>query len=329
MTHENTLLRRLPAFRKYGLLLLFIFIACLLCANEFSGGLGKRFILRSFITAFFLSWPTAFLPRIPRNILQILIGTIVIAICCTDCYCQIYLGKPLTPQMFSVVLQTDLREAGEFFQTFVGLQIFSHWRITSLAILWLLFYISFIPYLQRIATNRISTRHWFVHSHLRRKTSWYILVITCIILDIHNLPSTFSCFGENTQNTEGQIYRYNQRTMPTPIHRLLFALRTTEQASKTLRSIKKATFQASIDNCNHLSPHIVLIIGESYNKHHASLYGYPLPTTPRQDYRKSNGELFVFDDVVTSWNITSNVFLNIFSLWESGDNTSIADKPLF
>ena len=73
----------------------------------------------------------------------------------------------------------------------------------------------------------------------------------------------------------------------------------------------------------------MLVIGESYNKHHSALYGYRLPTTPLQQRRKDGGELFVFDDVVSPWNITSNVFLDIFSVWECGMASRIDDMPLF
>jgi heptose-I-phosphate ethanolaminephosphotransferase len=72
-----------------------------------------------------------------------------------------------------------------------------------------------------------------------------------------------------------------------------------------------------------------LVIGESYNKHHSSLYGYALQTTPLQQQRSYNGELFVFQDVVTPWNLTSNVLFDIFSLWEYGMEGEISTQPLF
>jgi heptose-I-phosphate ethanolaminephosphotransferase len=72
----------------------------------------------------------------------------------------------------------------------------------------------------------------------------------------------------------------------------------------------------------------VLVVGESYNKHHSTLYGYHLLTTPLQQKRKDAGDLYVFNDVVSPWNITSNAMLGIFSLWEYGLNEAIGERPL-
>lgn len=43
----------------------------------------------------------------------------------------------------------------------------------------------------------------------------------------------------------------------------------------------------------------VLIIGESHNKDHSSLYGYAKNTNPLLSKRKQNGELYIFDNVVS------------------------------
>lgn len=44
---------------------------------------------------------------------------------------------------------------------------------------------------------------------------------------------------------------------------------------------------------------IVLIIGESHNKNHSSLYGYTKNTNPLLGKRKQNGELYIFNNVVS------------------------------
>lgn len=68
------------------------------------------------------------------------------------------------------------------------------------------------------------------------------------------------------------------------------------------------------DSCAFSSPRIVLVIGESFNRHHASAYGYTLPTTPFQDARRSSGSLVLFTDVVSPWNITTRAFGQMFSV---------------
>lgn len=131
------------------------------------------------------------------------------------------------------------------------------------------------------------------------------------------------------QKMEGLIFRHYHEEIPTPLHRLAFACYSLKQSEDVLENLKRTTFSAQIDGCSYLSPHIVMVIGESYNKYHSALYGYHLSTTPLQQKRKDEGELFVFSDVVTPWNITSNVFLDIFSFWEYGMTEKIDNIPLF
>ncbi len=81
--------------------------------------------------------------------------------------------------------------------------------------------------------------------------------------------------------------------------------------------------------CSHTSPTIVLIIGESYSKHHAQLYGYMLPSTPHQLERQNSGRLFRFDDVVSPNNYTDHVFKELFSSKTVNEPGCWADAPLF
>jgi len=154
------------------------------------------------------------------------------------------------------------------------------------------------------------------------------ICITCEILPSYRFIQLF-CQHRDLQNMEGLIFRHYHEEIPTPLHRFAFAYYSLKQSEYVLGNLKRTTFSAQIYGCSYLSPHIVLVIGESYNKHHSSLYGYHLPTTPLQQKRKDDGELFVFSDAVTPWNITSNVFLDIFSVWEYGMNEKIYNMPLF
>lgn len=47
-----------------------------------------------------------------------------------------------------------------------------------------------------------------------------------------------------------------------------------------------------------------MVIGESFNKHHSSLYGYPRNTQPLLEKERKNGNLFVFNDVVSPHHVT-------------------------
>lgn len=81
-----------------------------------------------------------------------------------------------------------------------------------------------------------------------------------------------------------------------------------------------------VDSCTYSSPKIFLLIGESFNKYHSSLYGYKLPTNPNLSKLDN---LFVFTDVITSVNGTSYSFHNFMSMASVGEERSWAEAPLF
>lgn len=50
---------------------------------------------------------------------------------------------------------------------------------------------------------------------------------------------------------------------------------------------------------------VVLVIGESYIKRHAAVYGYPLNTTPAMCAERDHGNLVAFTDAISGYNYTS------------------------
>lgn len=84
-----------------------------------------------------------------------------------------------------------------------------------------------------------------------------------------------------------------------------------------------------IESCDFRCPRIVLIIGESYTKHHSTLYGYPHNTTPWQVSMKESGRLVALEDAVSPWNLTSNVFKDIMSTHSCDEEGNWTDGVLF
>ncbi|MSS18489.1 phosphoethanolamine transferase [Sodaliphilus pleomorphus] len=74
---------------------------------------------------------------------------------------------------------------------------------------------------------------------------------------------------------------------------------------------------------------VIYVLGESYIKHHASLYGYELNTTPCMVRERNRGNLFAFTDVIAQENITSVVEKNTFCLNSVADGESWFEKPNF
>lgn len=58
---------------------------------------------------------------------------------------------------------------------------------------------------------------------------------------------------------------------------------------------------------------IVWIMGESTNRNHMGLYGYALPTTPLLEKRRDDGELLVFEDVISPHSTTIASLSKLFT----------------
>ena len=76
-------------------------------------------------------------------------------------------------------------------------------------------------------------------------------------------------------------------------------------------------------------PNIVLVIGESHNKHHSAVYGYSLPTTPWQSEMERQGLMVKMTDAVTPWNVTSSVFKEMMSTHSCDQPGQWTDGVLF
>ena len=74
---------------------------------------------------------------------------------------------------------------------------------------------------------------------------------------------------------------------------------------------------------------VVFVIGESFIKSHAELYGYTLPTTPCMQREAKQGNLHVFTDVVSPHHATSNVIPHIFCLNSIAAKEAWVDTPYF
>lgn len=81
-----------------------------------------------------------------------------------------------------------------------------------------------------------------------------------------------------------------------------------------------------VDKVDSIPKTIVLIIGESFNRHHSSLYGYSLKTNPKLATLEN---LFVFKDVIAPMNATSDVFRDFLSMASIDESRKWYQAPFF
>ncbi len=96
-----------------------------------------------------------------------------------------------------------------------------------------------------------------------------------------------------------------------------------------IKQSRLATLECADKPCPVFNTKLILVIGESFSKHHSSLYGYTRKTNPYLEKERENGNLFLFSDVISPYNVTSNVMKNLFSTNSMMDNESWNACPIF
>ena len=116
-----------------------------------------------------------------------------------------------------------------------------------------------------------------------------------------------------------------------PMPNLLYSFAAIGLADEDLKYMIEATKNslADVKPIEGDSLNIVLVIGESYNKYHSPLYGYPLDTNPYQCEEHENGNLYAFSNVEAPFNMTSVVLKNMFCCNSIFEGERWHDAPFF
>lgn len=255
-----------------------------------------------------------------------------------DVYCFVKFDTTITPTMLLLVGETDGREATEFLESYLTPDVvFSRlgWVLLVMIvhIIW-----------AQVWRNRKKCLEWIKakwNFDLKNAVRWHLaepwLGLIMLVLFV---ISTINCIADKTAfvrlmsydnigQVEHELTKKEKAQLYLPGYRLMFSIYANELTAKQVNKLVDNIDKAKVDSCSFRSRNIVLIIGESYNRHHAGLYGYDKKTTPRQARRAQKGELIPFSDVVAPWNLTSFVFKYLFSLYTVGDKGEWCDYPLF
>lgn len=115
-----------------------------------------------------------------------------------------------------------------------------------------------------------------------------------------------------------------------PFVRFLYGHALNVVSTKELGKLAETVRRTEVDSCSFRSPAIVLIIGESYNKYHSPLYNPEArQTTPHLCQLHEQGNLIVFDDAISPYNVTSKTFRHMFSTYYPGCGHEWVDRTLF
>ena len=279
-----------------------------------------------------------FLSLLPQKIsvwIKRLFYVIAYMVAIVDAYCFIKFGSTLTPTMLLMVGETNAQEAGEFLKSYLSTDII----FSKLGWVLLVMLVHVVWSVIRSKKQEARSKR-NVLSKCHDKHKGILLLLASCLLFLTFLFSLTDCWKNKeafhrlmSYQTIGEVeHELTEKTCANlyqPLYRLAFSIRANQLTAKQVQKLITGIDKVQVDSCAFTTPHIILIIGESYNRHHAQLYGYEKPTTPRQLKRAQQGELIAYQDVVAPWNLTSFVFKYLFSLYTVGDQGEWCDYPLF
>lgn len=285
---------------------------------------------------------TLILTVLPRKVMIWVRGFFYFALYATavvDVYCFVKFQSTLTPTMLQLVGETDSRETGEFLRSCVSPDVI----MSNVGWVLLLMFVHIISALRLRFPHFIPRRWreliksiWLRACELLRRarpvigTAVLALLVWSVCTSAHNKAATHKLMtGTTIGDVEHTLTEKDHAVLYQPIYRLVFSVYANTLTAKQIDRLVRTASKVQVDSCSFRSPNIVLIIGESYNRHHSSQYGYTMPTTPRQQKLERQGRLVKYTDVVSPWNLTSFVFKLLFSMYSVGEKGEWCDYPLF
>ena len=217
----------------------------------------------------------------------------------------------ITPDILLLVAETNAGEAGEFLRNY----LFSRGSLVSLAA-------------AVVMCGLIAGAEYYYHRKpARNGNAW--LNGALVVLLLVCLPCVGVYVKLLSAKTMPEIERFvvqeGDRGMDN-LTSVLYSMRSLALASSEVNSLIEATtreYKLGDAYCsNQDSISVIVVIGESYNKRHAGIYGYRLNTTPRLNEEVQRGNLIVFDDVISPYNTTSRTLKKVFSAYlrQRGEN---------
>ena len=286
-----------------------------------------------------------FLSLLPQKIsvwIKRLFYVIAYIVAIVDVYCFIKFGSTLTPTMLLLVGETNAQEAGEFLKSYLSTDIIFS-KLGWVLLVMLVHVVWSVIFSRKDEGRRRKENSNNIQDSISQGSKTWKISPSSLLLPLSSIVFLFSltdCWKNKeafhrlmSYQTIGEVeHELTEKTCANlyqPLYRLAFSIRANQLTAKQVQKLITGIDKVQVDSCAFTTPHIILIIGESYNRHHAQLYGYEKPTTPRQLKRAQQGELIAYQDVVAPWNLTSFVFKYLFSLSTVGDKGEWCDYPLF
>lgn len=210
-----------------------------------------------------------------------------------------------SPAVLRLLFETNAEECGGFLFTYA---LSLPMLYVALSLVWLLGVPFLLPQMRFFATLPVR--------FAKAKNRLLGLCLTLSVLGLFSIVWTFSFLPLSSFNAISKwehemkldVYDNAAWLVGFSLHSLSVLGKETDKAHLMTVRVFQTHCSTEEDSLN-----VVLVIGESHIRSHSAIYGYPLMTTPEALALQKSGNLFAFQDVMTTKNLTTETILNMLS----------------
>lgn len=265
------------------------------------------------------------LSLIKSKLYKLLLYSVLFILAGIDIFLGMNFSIGISPQIFLLLAETNAQEAKEFIGEFIN-SAGSFLMIRT--IIFYAFVAIICEYLWQKRRILIGSKWFFLF-----RTSFRMIVFCIILLGIYSCKTYNELLTVNSSDELGNWYNDSSIRAHDKISRLFYSFYSVRIArNEVVQAIESTIASSSESSSTSLdgdSLNIIVVIGESYIKSHSQLYGYPHETCPNLTREKKQGNLFVFDNVISPYNGTSASIKNLFSCNSLSDSEPWYSKPIF
>ena len=273
-------------------------------------------ILYSVLSVFHAFLFTAFVYICRWKFIKVLLCIIFLISCIANIFLRIRFSSNISPSVIQLMMETNNQESREFLDNYLL-------NYSSVCFL-LLFLFMIVIY---AIVEKVYRKKHAIHRHWLISILIFVFIGGCVSC-VHYI-SMFNC--KNVIELDYWIEERGAKAMDN-FSNIVYCIydvclcnaETVKAVNATSLAYTKNSTCSETDTLN-----VVLVVGESYIKWHAGIYGYENETTPYLDKELRKGNLFLFQDVISPYNLTSKTLRNVFSTNSCSLGENWSDYPFF
>lgn len=228
-------------------------------------------------------------------------------------------GMNISPNVIMLFVETNARESKEFLESMLDKS--QLWQVPLCVAGMIVLNII-------VEKNRLRVNQWCKGPKTTKvlRGIAIILLVGGVIFS-YNYVKLFLC-DEMNEVDEWRSHMRNPDDLVTKVVVSFYDMSIAEKEMSRVITLAEQV-EALPQSASNDSLNVIVVIGESYIREHAALYGYPLQTTPFLSHEQKEGRLFVFTDMVSPYNQTTRVIRNLLSCNSLGHHEDWSAAPPF